>query len=156
MVFADGHPSAKRRNHFASPEEMIERLLPKSSFGLFEPRIFEDYCRYGLVPAPGGGFDLACPPAMEASVYMTARTNRAIYESVRSLDIPVTVMRARVRTTESLVPDFSSSPTWPGLADEFKRGRDLHLVDCSHFIPMQVPDKVVAVIEEEVAAWLPA
>ena len=147
------HPAARRRNHFASPEEMVKRLLPKSSFGLFEPRILDDYCRYGLLPAASGGYELACPPDVEASVYMTARTNGAIYQSVRSLEIPVMVMRARARTSEGTVPDFSSSPTWPGLADEFKHGREMHLEDCSHFIPMEVPDRVVEVVQAEIGAW---
>lgn len=156
LAAAGVHPASKRRNHFSSVDEMIERLLPKSSFGLFEARILDDYCRYGLLPAPGGGYVLACPPDIEASVYMTARTNGAIYDSVRSLQIPVTIMRAQIRTAEGTEPDFSTSPTWPGLVREFSHGRELHLEGCSHFIPMQVPDDVVAVIAEEVAQWSPA
>ena len=156
LPFEGGHPAAKRRNHFASVEEMIERLLPKSSFGLYEPRILEDYCRYGLLPAESGGFELACPPEVEASVYMTARSNGGIYDSVRSLEIPVTIMRARARGADGLVADFSASPTWPGLVDEFKHAREIHLDDCSHFIPMQMPDRVIAVITEEIAALAPA
>ena len=36
-----------------------------------------DYCTYGLLlAADGEGFELACPPALEASVYQNAlRTN---------------------------------------------------------------------------------
>ncbi len=151
--FEGPHPAAKRRNRFASVEEMMQRLLPKSAFGVYEPRIFEDYCRYGLVPSPDGGLELACHPETEASVYMTARTNEAIYERVRALQIPVTVVRAQVRPADSPVADFSASPTWPGLVGEFKHGREIHLENCTHFIPMQVPDFVVDVINEEIEAW---
>ena len=155
--FPDGaHPATRRRNHFDSPEEMIERLLPKSSFALYEPRILDDYCRYGLVPAPEGGFQLACPPEMEATVYMSARSNGGVYDSIRKLDIPVFIVRAKERSAELGGPDFSSSPTWPGLVNEFKNAQELHLQDCSHFIPMQKPDLVIGLIREQVDQWEPA
>jgi pimeloyl-ACP methyl ester carboxylesterase len=154
MIFEGGvHPAARRKNHFDSPEDMVARLLPKGAYALFEPRILDDYCRYGLVPAEGGGYELACHPEMEASVYAAARTNGAVYASAHSLSIPVTVMRGMEPTAERSAADFSISPTWPRLAGEFENGRDIHLKDCTHFIPMQMPDEVVRVLIEEVAAW---
>jgi hypothetical protein len=35
--------------------------------------------------------------------------------------------------------DFTASPTWPGLAREFRRGTDVQLPDLTHFMPMQAP-----------------
>lgn len=155
--FPDGlHPAARRRNYFDSPEEMMERLLSKSSFALYEPRIFADYCRYGLVPGEDGGFQLACPPEIEATVYMSARSNGGVYDSVRTLDIPVFIVRAKEPGSQLGGPDFSSSPTWPPLVKEFKHGQELHLKECSHFIPMQVPALVIDLIREQIAAWSPS
>ncbi len=153
VVEGDVHPAARRKNDFASPEEMIERLLPKGAYALFEPRILDDYCRYGLLPDGSGRFRLACPPEVEASVYMTSRSNGAVYDSVHRLEIPVTVLRAMTPSAEAHRGDFSFSPTWPGLAGEFRNGRDVHLPECTHFIPMQMPDEVIRVISEEVTAW---
>ena len=152
-VEGDVHPAARRKNDFASPEEMIERILPKGAYRLFEPRILDDYCRYGLVEGENGRFHLACPPEVEASVYMTSRTNAGVYDSIRRLAIPVTIMRAMAPAEDAERADFSFSPTWPGLVGEFANARELYLPDCTHFIPMQMPDRVVAVIREEVAAW---
>ena len=132
---------------------MIERLLPKGAYHLFEPRILDDYCRYGLLPEPGGGYELACPPEVEASIYMSARSNAEIYDSVRRLDIPVTILRAKLPAADAGKGDFSSSPTWPKLVDAFKRAREIHLAECTHFIPMQMPDAVIHVLREEVGAW---
>ena len=146
------HPAAKRRNSFASTDEMLERISNKSSFPLMHASILRDYCQYGLLEDGEGGYELACPPELEARVYMTARTNGAIYESVRGLDIPVTVVRARP-PAPGAVMDFSSSPTWPGLAQAFPQGREIFWPDCSHFIPMQKPDEVVALIAAEITAW---
>jgi pimeloyl-ACP methyl ester carboxylesterase len=148
------HPAAKRRNRFESVDAMMERLADRSSFHLFEPQIFRDYCEYGLIPADGGdGFVLACPPEIEAAVYMTSRSNSSVYDSVRSLDIPVLILRARAPSpdvTGAMV--FSTSPTWPGLAAEFKQGRELHYPDRTHFLPMEIPDEVAALISEELTS----
>ena len=143
------HPAAKRRNRFASVDDMVASLSPKSSFPLFHPRIFRDYCEYGLEPAEGGGFVLACRPDVEAHVYMTARSNGGVYNSVRALDIPVTILRAKL-PAPGAPHDFSSSPTWPGLAGQFKQAVDIHWQDCTHFIPMQRPDEVIEVIRQQV------
>lgn len=147
------HPAAKRRNHFASVEEMMQRLATKSAFPLFDPQVFRDYCQHGLVPARDGGLQLACPPEIEASVYMASRSNPDILASVAALDLPVLVMRAKAPEGERGIMDFASSPTWPGLAGHFKHGREIHRPDITHFIPMQIPDEVSALITKEIEAW---
>jgi len=148
------HPAAKRRNRFGSVEEMVERLKDRSSFPRFDPRIFRDYCEHGLVPAEDGeGLVLACPPDVEASVYMTSRTNGGVFDSARSLEIPVLVLRAQAPSGEMVGPmAFSTSPTWPGLVDEFPNGREIHYPDKTHFLPMEIPDEVAALIRAEIAA----
>ncbi|MEM9620643.1 MAG: alpha/beta hydrolase [Pseudomonadota bacterium] len=145
------HPAARRRRLFSSVDEMVEQIRVKSSFPLFQPRILRDYCEYGLLPCEGG-YELACPPELEARVYMSSRTNAGVYDSVRSLSIPATVMRAKL-PDPAQPGDFSASPTWPGLAGEFKHAKDIHLPECSHFIPMQVPDLVIAELEALITQW---
>jgi hypothetical protein len=44
--------------------------------------------------------------------------------------------------------DFAASPTWPKLAAQFARGRDVYLPELTHFIPMQAPDLVARYILE--------
>jgi len=45
-----------------------------------------------------------------------------------------------------------SSPTAPDLASHFKHAEDVVLADTSHFIPMEAPERVAALI----ASWPPA
>jgi lipase len=146
------HPASKRRNQFESVDDMVARLAPKSSFPLMDERIFRDYCQWGLLPAAGGGFVLACPPDIEAEVYMTSRSNSDIYQSIAGVEIPVLIVRAQSPAPGSFM-DFSSSPTWPGLVDVFPNAVEQHWSDCSHFIPMQRPQAVVELIREQVARW---
>ncbi len=145
------HPTAKRHNEFDSPEQMADRLRPKGSYGVFDPDMLMDYCRYGLLPnEKGKGYVLACPPAIEASVYMSSRSNHDIYEAIHDVSLPVLVLRAKEPSPDRDVMDFAASPTWPGLAGAFKNGRDIHFADKTHFLPMEIPDEITAIIRDEI------
>ncbi len=141
------HPTSKRKNRFGSPEEMIERFRDRPPYAEFDPDCLRDYCTYGLVPATeSGGFVLACAPTTEANVYMTSRTNPGVYDSARALEIPVQIVRAKLPPADRDVMDFSSSPTWPGLVNEFRLGREVFLADRTHFIPLETPEYVARLI----------
>lgn len=143
----EDHPVAQRRNRWASWEEMYERFAERHPFSLWQPRVLEDYCRYGVVPAAdGNGFELACPPSVEASIYMgNARTD--VHALIPGIEVPVVVLRAPPREPGDIGRlDFSKSPTWPALAAEFPRGRDVYLPHLTHFIPMQAPELVARFI----------
>jgi pimeloyl-ACP methyl ester carboxylesterase len=151
---AELHPAAKRQRDFDSVEDMFERIRPKSAFPLFDSRILRDYCQFGLERNEDGRFTLCCLPEIEARVYMSARSNAQIYDSVHKLDIPVTIVRAR-SPADAAVHDFTSSPTWPGLVRKFAHAEELHWPDCTHFIPMQKPDEVIAVIRNAITSVQP-
>lgn len=139
------HPAIRRKREFASPEAMIERFKDRDPYNLFDARVFEDYCRHGLVVAPSGeGMELACAPEDEASVYASSRTNPGIVEAAKHVQIPVLVVRALFSTLN----DFKSSPTWPELANILPQGQDLHRPDMTHFHPFQDPADAARIIAE--------
>jgi pimeloyl-ACP methyl ester carboxylesterase len=144
----EDHPVARRRNDWANWREMYDRLKDRGSYGLWEPAVLEDYCRYGLLPADNGRYELACPPLVEASIYL-GNTSTDVYEKIPRVDIPVLVLRARVRDPDAHgVMDFSTSPTWPEVAAQFPRGEDVYLPEYTHFIPMQNPRLVADYIAD--------
>jgi lipase len=139
------HPAIRRKRDFASVEAMIERFRERDPYHLFDARVFEDYCRYGLVPAASGeGMELACPPEVEASVYASSRSNGAVLEAAKRVDIPVLVVRAK----HTDLQDFKSSPTWPELANILPQGADLYRPDRTHFHPLEDPDDAARIIGE--------
>jgi hypothetical protein len=146
---AEDHPVARRRNQWASWQEMYQRFADRLPFSLWRPEVLEDYCRYGVRPrADGSGYELACPPLVEASVYL-GNTRTDIHHLIPGLNLPVVVLRARSRDPDDAPDlDFSKSPTWPGLADEFPHGRDVYLPELTHFIPMQAPQLVARFIAD--------
>ena len=136
----DIHPTAKRRNHWASPEEMFERFQNRRPFDTWDRDVLRDYCRFGLLPAAdGAGYELACPPQFEAQVYMTSRGNGAVHDSIRAVKVPVLVVRAKEPPTARDLMDFRYSPTWPELAGQFANGRELYMPEHTHFLPMEDP-----------------
>ncbi len=143
---AEDHPVARRRNHWASWEEMYARFADRHPFSLWRPDVLEDYCRYGVRPRPDGdGYELACPPIVEASIYM-GNTKTDVHDLIPGIQLPVVVLRGRSREPDSTAMDFSGSPTWPALAAEFPNGRDVYLPALTHFIPMQDPALVARFI----------
>jgi lipase len=145
----DDHPVSRRRNDWSGWEEMCERLRGRGGFAVWDPRVLEDYCRYGVLPRRDGRYELACPPRVEASVYL-GNTSTDVYEVIPQVRVPVTVLRARAREPgERGLMDFGSSPTWPELAAQFPDGTDVYLPDHTHFIPMEDPDLVAAYIAGE-------
>lgn len=144
---AEPHPTSRRKRDFASPEAMMDRFRDREPYCLFTRRVFEDYCRHGLSPTEGGGYELACSPEMEASVYGSSRSNAGIFAAAKSVTIPVLVVRAQA--TEGM--DFKGSPTWPGLAGIIPQGTDLHRPDRTHFHPFEDPEDAARIIAEAMA-----
>jgi lipase len=143
----DAHFTMRRRNIWNSPEEMFERFRDRAPFANWRPEILHDYCEYGLLPR-NGEYVLACPPAVEASIYLNSKEPGSnIYPEVATVQHPVVVMRAG-KTRMQDVFDLSASPTAPDLASRFAHGREIVLRDASHFIAMESPEKVVEAIRE--------
>jgi lipase len=131
----------RRRAVWSSPGEMFERFRNRGPFARWQPEILRDYCDYGLLPN-GSEYVLACPPAIEASIYWNSNTPESnIYPDIATIRQPVAVMRAGTVRTPGVF-DLSASPTAVDLASKFARGRDMVVPECSHYIAMERPDLV--------------
>ena len=137
------HPISRRIDEWASPSAMFKKFASRHPFNLWQPEVLMDYCKYGLEENPqrrdaDSAFHLACPPQVEASIYMHNNVfdPHTILNDVRQ---PVTIYRAEQRPKDQTQMDFSKSPTWPLLATKLQNATDVHLPFLSHFIPMQDP-----------------
>jgi len=142
------HPVARRRNRWDGWEAMNSHFASRPPYAHWRPEALADYCRFGLLPAADGeGWELACPPALEASVYLNALRTRP-YDWFDRIAAPVSVIRARTGERDGNL-DFSVSPTWPGLGAALGAKRDEHWAELSHFIPMEVPERLADLIAAE-------
>jgi lipase len=137
----------RRKRVFESPDAMFERFRGREAFLHWKPEILRDYCEYGVL-SQNGGWTLACPPEVEASIYQNSiEPDADLHDRLRRLTQPVVVMRAaRQRTAGSL--DLGGSPTDPALASAIPTAREIVLEGTSHYIPMECPERVA----EEIAA----
>jgi pimeloyl-ACP methyl ester carboxylesterase len=139
---------ARRRNHFLSPEEMFESFEKKENFSQWNRDVLWDYCNYGLLPH-GEGYELACPPLIEAETYKTSGDTAWIYDQIKKITIPVKVIRAKQKTSEELPFSFEYSPTNPELASLFQNGTDNFFPNMTHFFPMETPELAAKFIAEK-------
>ncbi|HME10706.1 MAG TPA: alpha/beta hydrolase [Bryobacteraceae bacterium] len=138
---------AKRRNQWSSPEEMYDRFRDRAPFLYWNPAVLHDYCQYGLLPMENGGFQLACPPEIEANIYENSTVpSSMIYDEMAAIDIPVRVVRSGKHANKQFADSFDASPTAKDLAAHFRHGTDLELGGFSHFIPMETPELTAQMI----------
>ncbi len=138
---AASHPVSRRRNDWNSPEEMFENFRNRHPFSLWKEECLMDYCKWGLLKNRKGTHSLACPPLVEASIYVGSRSSD-LSGLCAKIDHPVVVLRAQPRDPNSKKLDFSQSPTWPELYRQFIKGEDNFHPELSHFIPMECPGLV--------------
>ena len=144
------HFSAKRRNEWASVDEMYERFKGRPPYDTWDPAVLRHYCEYGLLPSPSGhGFVLACPPEIEAATY-GAIGGEEIHEQLAGVTCPVRIIRARQRV-EGQPYDFRNSPTMPDLVTHFVNGEDILMPEFTHFMPMEEPEWVAGQVREMAA-----
>ncbi len=147
QVLEGEHFAARRRNEWPSPEAMFERFRHRPPFNRWKTEVLHDYCQYGLLPAPDGtGYILACPPPIEAAIYAGA-TTESIYAELATIQVPTVILRGHPHVLNAAT-DLSASPTAPDLVRHFAHGRDVALLNHSHFIPMETPTLVAGYIRD--------
>ena len=65
--------SAQRRAHWESPDALYRLLKLRGMFQRFRPEMLAAHCRATLRPLSDGGYTLACPPAVESSIFRSHR-----------------------------------------------------------------------------------
>lgn len=147
--WSQGHYAAKRRNQWNSSDEMFERFRSRPPFDRWDVQTLRDYCDHALDAEPVNGHHvLACVPAFEASIYEASSVPATrIHDRIARLDLPVRILLAPGGIPDGSV-DLSLSPTDPEVAKYFRRSDSQVWSDCSHFIPMEQPQRVAASIQD--------
>ena len=141
----EDHPVARRRGCIQRRSGNVSEVQRSNALQSMARRDFKDYCDFGVLPATDWRVNLACPPHVEASIYM-ANFESNLHDLIPTISTPTVILRAAPRDAKSEEVNFASSPTWPDLAKQFINGHDVFLPELSHFIPMQDPELVVEFI----------
>jgi pimeloyl-ACP methyl ester carboxylesterase len=132
--FADR--ARRRRSQFSSVAEARAHLEGRGMFAEFCSEAFEAFLAGGLVPADGGGVQLACRAEDEASAYAAA-AERGSWERLAVVRCPVAVVGG------------ANSPAVPGpeleaIAAQLAFGEAKIVPLLGHFGPFQSPAAIAA------------
>ena len=137
---ADG--AQRRRAVFPSKAAVREAYVGRGAFRSWRPEQLADYVDAGFRETPEGEVTLTCTPAWEASNFRTH--NYDPWAAFRATRCPIRILRAEQGSTARLDE---------GEAELLATGRvRIEVVPgTSHFLPMERPDLVRAVLREAAA-----
>lgn len=133
----------KRRAHWSSPEEILERYRQAPNFSRFVPEVLNDYVMNCTVPAAEGGVHLKYSPDWEARIFEKSPYDH--WRIIPKIPCPCLIIRG-----------VDSDTILPAAAQRIKRVLpQVKIVDIpgtGHFVPMEKPDEVAVKILEFLAA----
>jgi pimeloyl-ACP methyl ester carboxylesterase len=123
----------RRRAAFPSLADARRHFVGRGIFSRWRTDALEGYLRGGL-RSSNGGWELACPPELEAQFYELGM-NHGVWERLGELMVPVRL----------LIGDESTFHAGSFALDQAEAyGADLTMVpDADHFLPMEQPAAVV-------------
>lgn len=130
----------KRRARWPSRQAILESYAPREPFRTWREDVLALYVEHGTEPDDEGGVRLKCPPRIEAQVFgmSSGFDGWAVLER---LDVPALL----VRGGDSRI--FSATDAAQAL-ERLRRGRLVTVPATTHFVPMEDPDRVRALVEE--------
>jgi pimeloyl-ACP methyl ester carboxylesterase len=133
----------RRRNCFDSREAAYDAYLGRGAFKSWPAEMLADYLTDGLIPAEDGGFRLSCAPAWEAANF-SAREHHP-WPGFFNSTCPIRILKAEIGSTCSVDDRLDELGATGRITVETIPGT-------SHFLPMEVPDRVRAVLLEALRA----
>lgn len=134
----------KRRSHWTSRAEAEAHLAAKSPYVHWHPEARAGFFATGLRDLPDGSCELACPPEIEASVFVEAQHSQA-WDRLGDIRCPTWILRA----TGNRGMASTTSPEAIGLVPD---GREVVVEGSGHFLPLESPEIVVDLVGAALAA----
>lgn len=127
----------RRREVFPDLETVRSSYAGKSVFASWLPEVLDDYVRAGFSDSGDGSVALRYPKAWEVRIFEV--TPAAVWRELRRLQAPVLVVRG------------AGSDTFRGAAArrirrELPSATVVEMAGCSHFVPMERPRELAALI----------
>lgn len=140
------HGALRRRRFFDSRDAYIEAMGRPHAYGSFARNMLEAHCHATLRPRQDGteGWELSCPPEVEAATYEAVGRTTAPYDSLPKFPVSAHMIGADLE---------AHGGTWIGrLQPEFARrlphGRYTKMTGHGHLMPFEQPAKCVEIVLE--------
>ena len=139
-LLADG--ADRRRAVFASKAAVIAAYTGRGAFRSWSREQLADYVEAGFCDTDDGQVTLTCTPAWEASNFRTH--NYDVWAAFRESRCPIRMLRAEIASTARIDDHLDELRAMPQVVYETVPGT-------THFLPMEQPDRVRAVLRDVAA-----
>lgn len=129
--------SIKRRNFWEDDDAIQNYLATKSFFRTWDDEMLELYKSYAIVPSNTGGYELACHPQHEASLFMGSMA-RNPWPLMPDVACQVLILEGEISENRSYI-DLNKA------AAAFPNGRYMLVKGAGHLIPMEKPSEVLSI-----------
>ena len=128
-----------RRSSWENRAQALDFFRSKPMFNGWGEEFLHAYVKHGLMDAPHGGVTLLCPPEVEA-------------QGFENYSPDVWSWPARLKTRTLIVQGVNSDVLLEPCLKKFcalkPDARSEQVEDANHFIPMQQPDRILALIRD--------
>jgi len=128
----------KRRAIWDSRQQIYESFSPRFPFKDWRPEFLWAYINHGTRDLPAGQVELKCPPHLEAQMY-TQNPGFDHFLHLRQVACPVLLLRG------ALTDRFPRAVA-QRMEREMPHCRWVDVAGASHFVPMEKPDEVTALL----------
>lgn len=129
----------RRRASFADRTETRNAYAGRGPFRLWTAEALDLYVEHAFHDGPDGRRHLVCRPETEAEFYREGNAH-GTWDRLPEIGCPVTIVIGARSDTHPA--DFAAA-----LCDRFRSGTLVTVADASHFVPMERPDAVAAVVQ---------
>jgi lipase len=142
-IRVEDHPlaskSIKRRNYWEDRGAVQHYLESKLFFSAWDGEMLGLYKQHAIVAGGSGGFELACHPLQEASLFMGSMA-RNPWPLMPEIACPVLVVEGETSENREII-DLKK------VARTFKHGHYLLVEGAGHLVPMEKPALVLSTIQ---------
>lgn len=129
----------KRKDRWRDRNEARSYLRSKPLFKNWDPEMLDLYIQHGIEGTGGGDVRLVCPPKREAALYM-GNQRFDPWPVLKKVNCPTLVVEGEASQYKKFVDMKKAAAAFPRGAYRMMRG-------ASHFIPMERPRDILALIE---------
>jgi pimeloyl-ACP methyl ester carboxylesterase len=128
-----------RRDRWPDREVVRQTLATRPMFATWHPDVVEDYVLSGTRESTDGDFELTYPKSWEARIFQVAPHD--LWSHVRRVEVPALFVRGS--DSDTFLPEAAAR-----VRRELPTAEVVELPDTTHFVPMEKPEELAAVILE--------
>ncbi len=132
--------SIKRRNFWENGQDVQNYLSAKAFFNSWDAEMLKLYKEHAIVPGENGGFELACHPRDEASLFMGSMAMNP-WPLMPQVECPVLILEGELSENRGYIDLKKAAETFPD-------ARYMLVEGAGHLIPMEMPAEVLAIVRD--------